>query len=159
MAVNVSPRSLETPRVCTVLAEQLERHQVSGRQVRIELTEHSLLSDAPALQERLGELRKLGVRFGVDDFGTGYSALAYLQRFDLDFMKVDRSFVTPVADDARSRAVVSAVIDLAHAHDMVVTAEGVETAEQAEVLRDMGCDLAQGWHFGRPGPVELLADP
>ena len=92
-------------------------------------------------------------RSGLDDFGTGYSALAYLQRFSLNFLKIDRSFVSRLGN-RRDDAVVGAVIDLAHAHDLVVIGEGVETHEQLDALRRMGCDRAQGYLMGRPMPAD-----
>jgi EAL domain-containing protein (putative c-di-GMP-specific phosphodiesterase class I) len=104
---------------------------------------------------RIGEL---GIDLGLDDFGTGYSALAYLQRFDLKFLKIDRSFVSRLGNSARDDAVVASVIDLAHAHQLVVVAEGVEAPEQLAALRAMGCDRAQGFLMGRPLPPDELAD-
>lgn len=155
VAVNVSARSLETPGLVSLIDEAMTRLGVPASCLRVELTERTLLSPTPSTDLQLDGLRDLGVALGVDDFGTGYSALAYLQHLDLAFMKIDRSFVAPLGQDGRSRAVVKAIIDLAHAHDMVVTAEGVENAEQADRLRQMGCDQAQGWFFGRPGDLDL----
>jgi predicted signal transduction protein with EAL and GGDEF domain len=103
-------------------------------------------------RRRAARLRRLGVRVGIDDFGTGYSALAYLGRFDLDFLKIDRSFVSGLGEDPRADTVVSAIVAIAHSHAMVVTAEGVESPSQAEALTKMGCDCGQGWHFGYPAP-------
>ena len=111
---------------------------------------------AAALVPALRQLLSSGISVGIDDFGTGYSALAYLQRFELDFMKIDRSFVAEVGQRDRADAVVTAIVDLAHAHGMRVTAEGVETPRQARRLREIGCDLAQGYHFGRPGAAARI---
>ena len=96
----------------------------------------------------------MGLGIGLDDFGTGYSALAYLQSFPLDFLKIDRSFVSRLGVSARDDAVVEAVIDLAHAHDLVVVGEGVETLEQLAALRRAGCDRAQGYLMGKPMPAD-----
>lgn len=155
VAVNVSARSLESPVLVGLIDEAMTRLEVPASCLRVELTERTLLSPTRGTNLQLDGLRHLGVALGVDDFGTGYSALAYLQHLDLAFMKIDRSFIAPLGQDRRSGAVVKAIIDLAHAHDMVVTAEGVETAEQADQLRQMGCDQAQGWFFGRPGDLDL----
>ena len=95
-------------------------------------------------------LRATGCRVGLDDFGTGYSALSHLQAFELDFLKIDRSFISELGRGDRHDAVVKAVVDLAHAHRLVVVAEGVEDEHQRRLLRAMGCDQAQGWLFGRP---------
>jgi diguanylate cyclase (GGDEF)-like protein/PAS domain S-box-containing protein len=153
IAVNVSPHTLDHPEYRSRLAKALRRHGVDASRLLVEVTETSLLD---ATGHRATEVRALqadGIKVGIDDFGTGYSALAYLDYFDLDFLKIDRSFVSRLGTGKRPDAVVSAIISLAHAHGMAVTAEGVETAEQADLLRAMCCDRAQGWHFGRPAAI------
>jgi EAL domain-containing protein (putative c-di-GMP-specific phosphodiesterase class I) len=136
--------------------EAVKRGEVSRDGLRVELTERSFIGALPGAEAALGNLLGNGVRVGIDDFGTGYSALAYLQHFDLDFMKIDRSFVASVGEDERGDAVVLAIVDLAHAHGMQVVAEGVESVRQARRLREMGCDFAQGFHFGRPGTADRI---
>jgi diguanylate cyclase (GGDEF)-like protein len=152
VAINVSPRSMEHPRVVRRLVDAVKDGEVPKDRIKVELTEHSFLGALPGSEASLLSLMAAGVPVGIDDFGTGYSAMAYLQRFDLDFMKIDRSFVANVGQAERADAVVTAIVDLAHAHGMRVTAEGVETTRQARRLREIGCDYAQGYHFGRPGP-------
>ncbi len=156
IAVNLSPLSLQVRGLVDRIASTLAANDVSDADLRFEITEGSLAEPTPTLVENLHGLRELGGRIGLDDFGTGYSALSYLRRFDLDFMKIDRSFVADVCRDRRSAAVVRAVIELAHAHDLSVVAEGVESAEQLEALRHMQCDMVQGFHLGRPMPVDDL---
>ncbi len=156
LAVNVSPRSMEHPTFVPALLEGLRAHQLPPQLLKIELTEHSFLSTLPGGEAALRRLIQSGIPVGIDDFGTGYSALAYLSRFDLDFMKIDRSFVATVGQDAKSDAVVTAIVALAHAHEMKVTAEGIETPRQARRLREIGCDFAQGFHFGRPGDASRI---
>ena len=150
VAVNVSARSMEHPRVVRRLLDGMHRHRIGTDHLKVELTEHSFLGTLPGGEGTLRQLLSSGVPVGIDDFGTGYSAMAYLNRFDLDFMKIDRSFVAKVGQEDRADAVVTAIVDLAHAHGMYVTAEGVETQRQARRLREIGCDFAQGYHFGRP---------
>jgi diguanylate cyclase (GGDEF)-like protein len=150
VAVNVSARSMEHPRVVRRLLDGMQRHRIGADHLKVELTEHSFLGTLPGGEGTLRQLLASGVPVGIDDFGTGYSAMAYLNRFDLDFMKIDRSFVAKVGEEDRADAVVTAIVDLAHAHGMQVTAEGVETVRQARRLREIGCDFAQGYHFGRP---------
>ena len=150
VAVNVSARSMEHPRVIRRLLDGMHEHGIRPQQMKVELTEHSFLGVLPGGESTLRQLLTSGVPVGIDDFGTGYSAMAYLNRFDLDFMKIDRSFVARVGQEDRADAVVTAIVDLAHAHGMQVTAEGVETQRQARRLREIGCDFAQGYHFGRP---------
>jgi diguanylate cyclase (GGDEF)-like protein len=156
VAVNLSPRSLQVPDLADRLAPTLDQLGLDGSRLRIEITESSLAEPTPALLGTLAELRDLGASVGIDDFGTGYSALSYLQRFELEFLKVDRSFVSQVTHDAKARAVIRALVDLAHAHDLTVVAEGIETADQLEVIRELGCDKAQGFLLGRPMPADRL---
>ena len=118
----------------------------------VELTESTLLDPSTGVAAVLDQLTALGVQVGLDDFGTGYSALAYLHELPLSFLKVDMSFVSQLGTSARADAVVAAIVSLAHAHGLTVTAEGVETRAQARALRAMGCDQGQGWLYGRPEP-------
>jgi diguanylate cyclase (GGDEF)-like protein/PAS domain S-box-containing protein len=156
LSVNVSARSLEDPLFVDRLRKAMSWYGVTGPSIRIELTERSLLTTSPAVKDSLRRIAELDIQLGLDDFGTGYSAMAYLQRFQLHFLKIDRSFVSRLGQSLRDDAVVAAVIDLAHAHELLVIAEGIETAEQLEVLRAMGCDRAQGYLLGRPmGPDAL----
>ncbi|MBL8929635.1 MAG: EAL domain-containing protein [Kineosporiaceae bacterium] len=150
IAVNVSPRTLDSAEYRSRLRMALRRNRIDANRMLIEVTESSLLDAASPRATQLRELQREGLTVGIDDFGTGYSALAYLDAFDLDFLKIDRSFVSQLGTGERADAVVSAIITLAHAHGMSVTAEGVETAEQAERLAAMGCDRGQGWYFGKP---------
>ena len=156
LTTNVSARSLEDPRFVDRVAQALTWYGVPGSMIRVELTERSLLTTSPTVRDSLARVQELGIEVGLDDFGTGYSALAYLQSFSLQFLKIDRSFVSRLGSSARDDAIVSAVIDLAHAHDLVVIGEGVETAEQLAALRRMGCDRAQGYLMGRPMPAAEL---
>ncbi len=150
LAVNVSARTLEHEAYFESLQDGLNKHHLHPSRLLVEVTEHTLMDATGARAKGLHRLREMGVRVGIDDFGTGYSALAYLDRFAFDFLKIDRSFVTRLGTGSRPDAVVSAIISLAHAHGLVVTAEGVETPSQARALRAMGCDRAQGFLFGRP---------
>jgi diguanylate cyclase (GGDEF)-like protein len=159
VAVNFSARTLERPDVARVVGEALERDGIPGSQLLVEITEHSLLDRGSAVRQVLQEMRRLGVRVGMDDFGTGWSAMAYLTGLQLQFMKIDRSFVVRIAEgDERADSVVQAIVDLGHAHGLTVIAEGVETERQAQRLREMGCDQAQGWWFARPVPEAQLED-
>ena len=105
----------------------------------------------------LDQLKDLGVRLAIDDFGTGYSSLGYLQRFPIDFLKIDRSFVERLDTEAEQYAIVDAIVRLAQALGLGVIAEGVETPAQVEALRELGCELVQGYLFARPEPAEEAA--
>jgi diguanylate cyclase (GGDEF)-like protein/PAS domain S-box-containing protein len=155
ISTNVSARSLEDSTFVDRMRRAMTWYGVDGSSIRMEITERSLLAPSPVVVESLRRVAELGIMVGLDDFGTGYSALAYLQRFDLTFLKIDRSFVSQLGN-RRDDAVVAAVIDLAHALELVVVAEGVETVEQLAALRSMGCDRAQGFLIGRPLPPKEL---
>jgi diguanylate cyclase len=124
--------------------------------LELEITEGVLLGDTEQAMQTLHALRAIGVEVAVDDFGTGYSSLAYLTRFPLNRLKIDRSFVMRMTTDAQSAALVGAIIAMAHALKLRVTAEGVETAEQAAQLHALGCDEAQGYWFSRPVTAAAL---
>ena len=122
----------------------------------LEVTESVLIEDPEASIRTLSELKKLGIKIAIDDFGTGYSSLAYLRRLPVDCVKVDRSFVRGLPENAEDAAIVNAVIQLGHALKLSVTAEGVETPAQLVSLQAAGCDTAQGFLFSRPEPPETV---
>jgi diguanylate cyclase (GGDEF)-like protein/PAS domain S-box-containing protein len=160
VAVNLSTKQLSQPNLAKRVAALLERHRLPPAQVSLclEITESLMLEDPMVTGGLLGDLARLGVRLAIDDFGTGYSSLAYLRRFPVHTLKVDRSFVSGLGVDADSRAVVAAIIELAHALGLEVVAEGVEEQEQLDALVDLGCDRAQGFLFARPAPPETLPE-
>ncbi|WP_345718671.1 EAL domain-containing protein [Kineosporia mesophila] len=156
LAINLSARSTEHPGLAFHLIDAVRRGDFGPEKLKVELTEQAFANVDPAVDSALKELISAGIGVGIDDFGSGRSGLAGLQRYSFDFMKIDRSFVTPVGEDSRADAVVTAIVDLAHAHGMRVIAEGVESGRQARRLREIGCDYAQGYHFGRPGDVSRI---
>ena len=158
IAVNVSARSLETAHFPSRLQAALLRHGLPAERLSVELTERTLLDGTAATRASMDRLAAMGLRLGLDDFGTGYSSLSYLQRFALDFLKIDQSFVAQLGTDPRATAIVRGVVDLAHALGMLVVAEGVERPDQLAALRRLGCDRAQGYLFGRPMSPANLAD-
>jgi diguanylate cyclase (GGDEF)-like protein len=152
ISVNVSARQL-TPELVVMVAEALERHGLEPRRLALEITESLLIEQARSSGAVLDSLKRLGVGLVLDDFGTGYSSLSYLKRFPIDQLKLDRAFMSELAEDPRSAKIVSAAIEMARALGMTVVAEGVETVEQLEVLSRLRCDYAQGFHFARPEPA------
>jgi EAL domain-containing protein (putative c-di-GMP-specific phosphodiesterase class I) len=149
-SVNVSARTLAQHDFAQFVLEVLDEHGIDPSRLLIELTEGSLVPGGSVAQDAMLRLQKAGIATVIDDFGTGYSSLAYLQQLPVSLVKIDRSFVSRLGSSVPASAIVRAVIDLAHAHGHAVTAEGVETEEQADALRALGCDNAQGWLFGRP---------
>jgi diguanylate cyclase (GGDEF)-like protein/PAS domain S-box-containing protein len=150
VAVNVSARQLTQPDFVNAVARALDDSGLAPGQLTLEVTESVLMQDQDAAAATMSALRSLGVPLSIDDFGTGFSSLGYLERLPIDELKVDRSFVAPLGRRARANAIVESVVNLAHAVGLSVVAEGVEHPEQAALLREMGCDYAQGYHFARP---------
>ena len=153
VAVNVSARQLAQPELPAIVRQVLADTGVSGADLAIELTETALIDDSSVPAASLRELKALGVKIVLDDFGTGYSSLSHLQRFPIDALKIDRSFVMHLGTGDANRAIVRAITAMASALGLEVVAEGVETADQAAEVRALGCDWAQGYHFARPAPA------
>jgi len=154
ISVNLSPRQLAEPTLVDSVAAVLGHTGIDPRLVWLEITESTLMHDAESAVRTLSALRALGVHLSVDDFGTGYSSMTYLKRFPVESLKVDRSFIDGLGRDAEDSAICTAVVSLAHALGLRAVAEGVETPEQLAELRTLGCELAQGYLFGRPAPPD-----
>ena len=154
--VNLSARQLREPDLAETVSRVLRETDLDPVCLHLEITETAAMSDAPATASALEELKALGVRLVIDDFGTGYSSLSYLQRFPVDYVKIDRSFVADLEGNPGAVALVSGMVDLAHALGIGVVAEGVERAGQLERLEAMGCDMAQGYFFSGALPSEAM---
>lgn len=158
ISVNVSKRQIAEANFVDQLQATLDRYGVQGRQLNLEITE-SLIMDSPeGIVDRLHEIRGLGVRLYMDDFGTGHSSLSCLHRFPIDVLKIDRSFVSTMETNDDYESIIHAIITLAHNLNTTVIAEGIETAQQLSRLRDLACDLGQGYLFSQPKPLkEIMA--
>jgi len=154
IAVNVSARQLRDPGLVDHVRAELERHGVPAELLVLEITETAMMADEAVAADLLHRLRALGVTLAVDDFGTGYSSLGHLRRFPVTKVKVDREFVAGIEEDSDDAEIVRAVVAMALAMRLEVVAEGVETEGQRRLLRELGVQLGQGWHFGRPAPAE-----
>ena len=150
VAINVSAQQMQQPDMARRLRAALERHGVPPSLITCEITESAAMQDTGTTQQIFRELGELGVSISIDDFGTGYSSLAYLRKLPAEELKIDRAFVTDLGHSADARAVVDAVVQLAHALGLKVVAEGVETAQQQQMLIDLGCDELQGYLLARP---------
>jgi diguanylate cyclase (GGDEF)-like protein/PAS domain S-box-containing protein len=158
VSVNLSARQLSTTAFPDMLRRTLERHDVVPEALTLELTESILIEAGRAALDTVEAVHELGVRLAIDDFGTGYSSLAYLKRFPVDIVKVDRSFVDGLGEQAHDTEIVRAVLALGQSLGLTTVAEGVETPTQLAMLRELGCDRAQGYLLGRPVPSDELAD-
>jgi EAL domain-containing protein (putative c-di-GMP-specific phosphodiesterase class I) len=161
VSVNLSARQVSHPSLVDTVAEVLEQTGLEPGRLNLEITETVLIDDTRTALDTLNGLKALGVGLVLDDFGTGYSSLAYVRRFPIDMLKIDRSFIDGLVRDAEDEAIVTAVISMGRALHVNVVAEGVETTEQAAQLQSLGCNFAQGYLFARPlAPAaidELLA--
>jgi EAL domain-containing protein (putative c-di-GMP-specific phosphodiesterase class I) len=152
ISVNLSGRQLGDPDVVANIAAALSRSGLEPDALWLEITESTLMDDAAGAARTLNAIRELGVHLVIDDFGTGYSSLAYLKRFPVDTLKIDRSFVDGLGRDAESEAIVRAVVGLTESLHLSVIAEGVETLDQLTALHRLGCDTYQGYYFSKPVP-------
>jgi diguanylate cyclase (GGDEF)-like protein len=150
MSVNVSVRQFQHPDLVGDVAEALQRSGLDATLLTLEITESLFAQDIEETTRKIGLLKGQGIRLALDDFGTGYSSLSYLRRFPIDTLKIDKSFIDGVTTSAEGHAVVAAITQLVETLHLEVVAEGLETAEQVETLRALGCPLGQGYHFSRP---------
>ncbi|MCP5358289.1 MAG: EAL domain-containing protein [Pseudomonadales bacterium] len=150
VAVNISARNLSQPSFVYQVMRLLDKHQLDGSHLELELTENSLMHNVQKAIDILGKLARQGIALSIDDFGTGYSSLQYLQKLPVSVIKIDQSFVRNLARDAGAIHIVETAVNLAHRMDMTVVAEGVEDRSSLQMLRDIGCDMAQGFYIARP---------
>jgi len=162
LSVNFSARQFQQSTFITDVSNILKETNLDPRWLELELTESSIMKDPEAAIEKLHELKLMGIKVAVDDFGTGYSSLNYLKRFPIDTLKIDRTFVSDICRDPHDTAIVRAIINLGHALDLTVIAEGVETKEQLQYLSALECDVLQGFLFSKALPAatfeELLVE-
>jgi EAL domain-containing protein (putative c-di-GMP-specific phosphodiesterase class I) len=153
VAVNLSARQFSLNGTVGMVATILKETDLDPQYLEIELTESAVMSDVNRAISVLSRLKGLGVQLAVDDFGTGYSSLAYLKRFPIDMLKIDRSFVRDLTVDSQGAQIVLSIISLAHTLGLKVVGEGVESREQQAFLQCHQCDIVQGYYFAKPMPV------
>jgi EAL domain-containing protein (putative c-di-GMP-specific phosphodiesterase class I) len=162
VGVNLSARQFQHSGLAELVASALAEAGLPAKLLELEVTETAVLADPEAAAGILSEIAKMGISVALDDFGTGYSSLSHLRQLPIDRLKIDRSFVSRLPDDADDCAIAAAVIDMARNLGLRVIAEGIETWQQVTFLRDRGCHEVQGYLFGRPVPAQsftlLLAD-
>jgi diguanylate cyclase (GGDEF)-like protein len=155
MSVNLSVRQLQRPDIAKMVERVLKITGLQSRYLSLDITETVYIKALTGNTQALDELKRMGVYISIDDFGTGYSSLAYLKRLPANALKVDKSFVKWLGEDVEDTAIVRMIIELAHTLGMEIIAEGVESEAQATLLKEMGCDLAQGFHYSKPLPPEV----
>ena len=157
VAVNLSARQFNAPSLDDAIATALAQAQCPPALLQLEITESMVINDAEQALQTMHRIVAMGVHLSIDDFGTGYSSLSYLKRFPVRKLKIDRSFVNELETDAHDRAIVDAILTLAHKLGLRTVAEGVETAGQLALLQQLGCDECQGYYFARPCTAEAFA--
>ncbi len=158
ISINRSPRQFYHRDGIAPWLQYLMKEGIPGHLVTVEITEGLLLDDCPEVLEQLQQMRAMGITISMDDFGTGYSALSYLKKFEIDYLKIDRSFISGITEDTNDRAIVEAIIVMAKRLGIKLVAEGVETQGQADLLAAVGCDMAQGYYYAKPMPeADFLA--
>ena len=156
-SVNLSAHQLADPSLIDLLGAAVDEYEIRPQRLYCEVTESAVMADVSTSAQVLDQIRALGIGIAVDDFGTGYSSLAYLHRFPVDVLKIDREFVSGLTYDGNwEHSLAAGIISLAHSLGLTVVAEGVETTEQSDILRDLGCDAMQGYLFARPTPTRDL---
>ena len=158
VAINLSVHQLRQPDLADRIRAAMQRHAVDSSQLLCEITESVAMADLKATQRALDGLAGIGLYLSIDDFGTGHSSLSYLRQLPAQQLKIDRSFVHDLGESADARALVDAVISLAHALGLRVVAEGVETPEQRDILLALNCDEMQGYLYAHPMPAKALLD-
>ncbi len=156
VSVNLSARQFSAPNLIEDIQRLLYESGVNPSHLEFEITESAIMQDAESALNILREIKSMGIRLAIDDFGTGYSSLAYLKRFPIDTLKIDRSFIADTPHDSEDVTIVKAIIALSHNLNLDVVAEGVESSLQAEFLKDCGCDIGQGYFFNRPLPASEI---
>ena len=146
MAVNLSASQFRQDNIVEMIRDALDQAGLEAHYLEVELTESAVMTDPEESIAILEKLSKMGVLVSVDDFGTGYSSMSYLRRFPIDKLKIDRSFISEVISRPEDASIVSAIVSLAHSLRLKVVAEGVESSEQLEFLKTLGCDQYQGYH-------------
>lgn len=155
ISINLSPAQLQNSHLLSTVVSAVAHAGIDPGRLELEITEGVFLEDSETCMRTLAELRNFGVRIALDDFGTGYSSLGYLRRFPFDTIKIDRSFVGELRDSGDCHQIVRAITDLAHGMGMSVTAEGIEDETQLTLLKDLGCEVGQGYLLGRPHPFQV----
>ncbi len=156
MSVNLSPKQLQDPLLLNVIKNNLKKYKIKPAQFECELTESADISDLPADLQVLNKIDKLKLRLSLDDFGSGYTSFNYLRALTIQKIKIDREFIATIFDHPKNEMILSSIIELGHKLKLQIVSEGIETQDQEKWLKKHKCDLAQGFYFARPMPLEDL---
>jgi diguanylate cyclase (GGDEF)-like protein len=154
IAINLSPRQFQDPNLVAFISSMIQKYQIDSHQLEFEITETLSMSNMDNTLRILNELKAIGVSIAIDDFGTGHSSLAYLKKFPVNILKIDKSFVMGIVENEEDRIIAQTIISMAHSFGFDTVAEGVETRKHANILHNMDCDIFQGYHFSKPIPKD-----
>jgi EAL domain-containing protein (putative c-di-GMP-specific phosphodiesterase class I) len=159
VAINLSTEQFKSGNLVDVVRNALASADLQPSRLELEITESLILDNSTDVAMQIDTLKEMGVSVAMDDFGTGFSSLSYLWKFGFDRIKIDRSFIQALEEDPdRSLGLIETIILLGEKLDMRITAEGIETQYQSEILSSLGCDVLQGFYYGRPKPLESLSE-
>lgn len=156
ISINISALQYKKDDFVDSVIEVIEKYKVSPKYVELEITESVLIDDFESVMDKLKRLRQYGIKISLDDFGTGYSSLSYLKKFPIDTLKIDKSFIDTILSDSSTRIITESILDMSHHMGFESIAEGVENEDQYKYLNEIGCDVIQGYYFGRPHPAEEI---
>jgi len=156
ISINISALQYKKDDFVDSVIEVIEKYKVSPKYVELEITESVLIDDFESVMDKLKRLRQYGVKISLDDFGTGYSSLSYLKKFPIDTLKIDKSFIDTILSDSSTRIITESILDMSHHMGFESIAEGVENEDQYKYLNEIGCDVIQGYYFGKPHPAEEI---
>ena len=156
ISINISALQYKKDDFVDSVIEVIEKYKVSPKYVELEITESVLIDDFESVMDKLKRLRQYGVKISLDDFGTGYSSLSYLKKFPIDTLKIDKSFIDTILSDSSTRIITESILDMSHHMGFESIAEGVENEDQYKYLNEIGCDVIQGYYFGKPYPAEEI---
>lgn len=156
ISINISALQYKKDDFVDSVIEVIEKYKVSPKYVELEITESVLIDDFESVMDKLKRLRQYGIKISLDDFGTGYSSLSYLKKFPIDTLKIDKSFIDTILSDSSTRIITESILDMSHHMGFESIAEGVENEDQYKYLNEIGCDVIQGYYFGKPYPAEEI---
>jgi EAL domain-containing protein (putative c-di-GMP-specific phosphodiesterase class I) len=158
VTVNISIRQFQQTELVDIVRNALERSGLDPHSLILEITESFMMQETESTIAKLHQLKKIGIRLAIDDFGTGYSSLSYLQRFPIDILKIDKSFVDKIGHGKEGKAVARAIIMMGDSLNLKTIAEGIERPEQIRALQNLGCEAGQGFHLARPLTADAMED-
>jgi EAL domain-containing protein (putative c-di-GMP-specific phosphodiesterase class I) len=153
VSINLSGKQFQEQDVVQTISQAMCQADISASNLKLEITESIIMSDVQTSSKILWQMKDMGIQLAIDDFGTGYSSLSYLQRFPIDYIKIDRSFIWAMEESSQNLELIKAIVAMGHNLEHKLIAEGIESRSQLQLLQDIGCDMGQGFYFAKPMPA------